>query len=56
MQESSVYCSIKAEGRAEGEAEKQREIAVNLLHAGVALDIVAASTGASIEALQQLQP
>lgn len=60
MQESSVYRSIKAEGRAEGraegEAEKQREIAVNLLYAGVAIDIVAASTGLSIKEVQQLQP
>lgn len=51
MQESSVYRSIKAEGK----VETQREIAINLLRRGVALDIIAPSTGLSVEELQQLQ-
>jgi predicted transposase YdaD len=51
MQESSVYRSILAEG----EGRKQREIAINLLRRGVALDIIAPSTGLSIEEVQQLQ-
>jgi predicted transposase/invertase (TIGR01784 family) len=51
MQESSVYRSIFAEGA----AEKQREIAINLLRRGVTIDIVAPSTGLSLEKVQQLQ-
>lgn len=51
MQESTVYRSILAEG----EANKQREIALNLLRRGVAIDIIAPSTGLSVEAVQQLQ-
>lgn len=51
MQESTVYRSILAEGKAEG----QREIAINLLRRGVAIDIIAPSTGLSVEEVQQLQ-
>jgi predicted transposase/invertase (TIGR01784 family) len=51
MQESTVYRSILAEGK----AEKQREIAINLLKAGVAINIVVSATGLSSEEIQQLQ-
>jgi predicted transposase YdaD len=51
MQESTVYRSILAEGK----AEKQREIAINLLRRGVAIDIIAPCTGLSVEEVQQLQ-
>lgn len=51
MQESTVYRSILAEGK----AEKQREIALNLLRRGVAIDIIAPSTGLSVDEVQQLQ-
>lgn len=51
MQESTVYRSILAEG----EAKKQREIAINLLQSGVAVDIIASATGLSIEGVQRLQ-
>jgi predicted transposase/invertase (TIGR01784 family) len=51
MQESTVYRSILAEG----EVKKQREIAINLLRRGVAIDIIAPSTGLSVEEVQQLQ-
>jgi predicted transposase YdaD len=52
MQESTVYRSILAEG----EAKKQREIAVNLLRTGnVAINIIASATGLSFEEVQQLQ-
>jgi predicted transposase/invertase (TIGR01784 family) len=63
MQESSVYRSILAEGKAEGLAEgearakisTQREIALNLLRAGVLIEVIARGTGLSIEEVQQLQ-
>lgn len=51
MQESTVYRSILAEG----EAKKQREIAINLLLRGVAIEIIAPSTGLTVEEVQQLQ-
>lgn len=51
MQESSVYRSILAEGR----DEAKREIAINLLRRGVAIDIIASSTGLSVEEVQHLQ-
>ncbi|UBF27007.1 hypothetical protein K9N68_03230 [Kovacikia minuta CCNUW1] len=50
-QESTVYRSILAEGK----AEKQREIAINLLQAGVAVNIIVSTTGLSLEEVQQLQ-
>ncbi len=51
MEESSVYRSIVAEGA----AKKQREIAINLLRAGLAVSLIASSTGLSIEEVQLLQ-
>jgi predicted transposase YdaD len=51
MQESTVYRSIQREA----EEEKTRSIALNLLRRGVAIDIIAPSTGLSIEEVQQLQ-
>lgn len=51
MQESTVYRSILAEG----ETKAKREVALNLLRRGVAIDIIVPSTGLSIEEVQQLQ-
>jgi predicted transposase/invertase (TIGR01784 family) len=51
MQESTVYRSIQREAQ----EEKTRSIALNLLRRGVAIDIIAPSTGLSIEEVQQLQ-
>jgi hypothetical protein len=51
MQESTIYRSIQAET----EAKAKREIAINLLRRGVAIDIIAPSTGLSSEAVQHLQ-
>lgn len=51
MQESTVYRSILAEG----EARKQREIAVNFLRDGFPVEAVAHGTGLSIEEVQQLR-
>ncbi len=39
----------------EGKAEKQREIAINLLQVGIAVDVIASTTGLSLEVVQQLQ-
>lgn len=51
MQESAVYRSIQRETQ----AENSRAIALNLLRRGVAINIIAPSTGLSIEEVQQLQ-
>ena len=51
MEESSFYRSIKREGQEEG----ARSIALNLLRRGISIDIIAPSTGLSIEEVQQLQ-
>ena len=59
MQESTVCRSILEEGETRGEARgeerKQREIARNLLRGGVNINLIASSTGLSIEEVQQLQ-
>lgn len=51
MEESSFYRSIVAEGA----AKKQREIAINLLKAGLTVTLIASTTGFSIEEVQLLQ-
>lgn len=51
MQESTVYRSIQKEAQ----EEKTREIALNLLRGGVDINIIASSTGLSLEEVQQLQ-
>lgn len=51
MRESVVYQSIKTEGS----DEKARQIAVNLLKEGMAVDAIARLTGLSVEVVQQLQ-
>jgi predicted transposase YdaD len=51
MQESTVYRSIFAEG----EAKKQREIALNFLQQGLSVEAVAHGTGLAIAEVQQLQ-
>jgi predicted transposase/invertase (TIGR01784 family) len=51
MEESSVYRSIVAEGA----AKATREIAINLLQAGLTVTLISSSTGLSIEEVQLLQ-
>jgi predicted transposase YdaD len=51
MQESVTYQAIVQEG----EDKKGRAIALNLLREGLSLELVARTTGLSIEAIQQLQ-
>jgi predicted transposase/invertase (TIGR01784 family) len=55
MQESVIYRSIQEEAEARAEARKQREIALNLLRAGVDVSLISSSTGLSVEQVQQLQ-
>jgi predicted transposase YdaD len=51
MEESSFYRSIVAEGA----AKAKREIAINLLQAGLTVTLISSSTGLSIEEVQLLQ-
>ncbi|MGB3652819.1 MAG: Rpn family recombination-promoting nuclease/putative transposase [Rivularia sp. (in: cyanobacteria)] len=59
MQESVTYQLLvnegRAEGRAEGSQEAAREIAVNLLKEGLSIDLIAKTTGLTVEEVQQLQ-
>ncbi|MBN3959187.1 hypothetical protein [Nostoc sp. NMS8] len=55
MRESVIYQSIKAEGWEEGSDKKARQIAVNLLKEGMAVDAIARLTDLPVEVVQQLQ-
>ncbi len=44
----------REQGRAEGEAQKQREIAKNFKDSGVPLDLIAKNTGLSVEEIEGL--
>ena len=45
----------RAEGRAEGRVEEKKEIALNLLAYNTPIDIIAKSTGLSIEEIKKLK-
>ncbi len=45
----------RAEGRAEGSQEAARNIALNLLKEGLSIDLIAKTTGLTVEEVQQLQ-
>jgi hypothetical protein len=45
----------KEEGRQEGRQESRQEVAIALLQAGIALDLIAQATGVSIETLKALR-
>jgi predicted transposase/invertase (TIGR01784 family) len=67
MKESVIYQEILLEGEAKGKAEglaegevkgmtKERtQIALNMLHSGISLDLIAQFTGLSLEQIQKLQ-
>ena len=59
MQESVTYQLLvnegKAEGIEEGSQRAARKIAVNLLKEGLSIDLIAKTTGLTIEEVQQLQ-
>jgi predicted transposase/invertase (TIGR01784 family) len=64
MQESVTYQEIlregkaegKAEGLAEGEIRAANQIALNMLHSGISVDLIAQFTGLSLEQIQNLIP
>lgn len=55
MRESVIYQEILAEGEAKGEAEKARNIAINLLKIGMSLEQIAEVTELSLQEVQALQ-
>ena len=44
----------EASGLAKGASQKQREIAKNLKHAGIAIEVIAENTGLSAEEVEEL--
>jgi predicted transposase/invertase (TIGR01784 family) len=55
MQESVTYQAIVQEGEDKGRGAEKQDIARNLLREGLQIELVARTTGLSIEAIQQLQ-
>ena len=59
MKESVIYQEIllegKAEGLVEGELKAANQIALNMIHSGIAIDLVAQITGLSLDQIQKLQ-
>ena len=59
MKESVIYQSIlqegKAEGKAEGKTEASNQIALNMLHSNMSLELVVQLTGLSLKQVQKLQ-
>lgn len=55
MQESVIYQSIKAEGRAEERQEMMQRIVLNLLQEGMAIEAISRVTGLSVVQIQQIQ-
>jgi predicted transposase/invertase (TIGR01784 family) len=59
MRESVIYQQIleegEAKGKAEGEAETTRKLALNLLQIGMSLEQIAQVTELSLEQIQVLQ-
>ena len=44
----------RSEGRVEGAAQEKREIAKNLKHAGIPIDVIAENTGLTAEEIERL--
>jgi len=55
MKESVIYQEILLEGEAKGKAEEKTRIALNMLHSGIAIDLIAQITGLSIQQVRELQ-
>ena len=55
MRESVIYQEILQEGEAKGKAEEKTRIALNMLHSGIAVDLIAQLTGLSLEQIQKLR-
>ena len=55
MRDSVTYQLLVDEGRAEGSQEAARKIAVNLLKEGLSIELIAKTTGLTVEQVQQLQ-
>jgi predicted transposase YdaD len=55
MRESATYQAVREEGREEGDRQRQKAIAVNLLREGLAIDVIARVSELSIAAVTQLQ-
>jgi predicted transposase/invertase (TIGR01784 family) len=59
MKESVTYQEILLEGEAKGEArgrdKEKTQIALNMLHSGISIDLIAQFIGLSLEQIQSLE-
>lgn len=55
MRDSVTYQLLVDEVRAEGSKETARKIAVNLLKEGLSIELIAKTTGLTVEEVQQLK-
>jgi len=55
MKESVIYQEILLEGEAKGKAEEKTQIALNMIHSGISIDLIAQITGLSLDQIQKLQ-
>jgi predicted transposase YdaD len=55
MRESATYQAVLEEGREEGDRQRQKTVAINLLREGLAIEVIARVSELSIEAVTQLQ-
>jgi predicted transposase YdaD len=57
MKESVIYQEILLEGIVEGEAKGKaaNQIALNMMHSGISIDLICQFTGLTMEQIQKLQ-
>jgi len=55
MKESVIYQEILLEGEAKGKAEEKTQIALNMIHSGISIDLIAQITVLSLDRIQKLQ-
>ena len=55
LERTAGYDNGKADGKIEGKIEGAREIAANLIKAGIDIEVIAATTGLSKEEIEQLK-
>jgi predicted transposase YdaD len=55
MKESVTYQEILLEGEIKSMTKERTQIALNMLHSGISIDLIAQFTGLSLEQIQSLE-